>query len=77
MIAVKKAKSILQEAISLKPGDADYRVLLAQIHLRTGELEIGVSILNRVLKINSNHEVALILLEKVRKKQSEMAAKKL
>lgn len=74
--AIRKAKTVLREAIELKPGDADYRVLLAQIHLRTGELEIGLNILTRALKINSNHEVALILQEKVRKKQSEMNSKK-
>jgi len=74
-LAVKKAKAILREAIDLKPGDAEYRVLLAQVYLRMGELEMGQSILTRALKINSNHEVALILQEKVRKKLFERTSK--
>jgi len=70
--AISKAKSMLLEAIDLKPGDADYRVLLAQIHLRRGELEVGESILQRALKIHPSHEVALILINKVKQKQAEL-----
>jgi len=70
--AIAKAKSMLLEAIDLKPGDADFRVLLAQIHLRRGELEVGESILQRALKIHPSHEVALILINKVKQKQAEL-----
>lgn len=70
--SIRKSKKLLNEAINLKPGDTEYRLLLGQIHLRMGELDIGQNWLNTVLKLKSDHEAALILTEKVKKKKESL-----
>ena len=62
---------LLEEAIKLKPGDVDYRVLLAQVHLRSGNLQEGSHVLKTVLKLKPDHEVATILLNRVKEAESK------
>ena len=69
--AKQKTFELLQEAIKLKPGDVGYRVLLAQVHLRSGNLKDGTHVLKTVLKLKPDHEVATILYTHTAKKSSQ------
>lgn len=63
--AKNKTLQLLKEAIKMKPGDAEYRVLLAQVHLRSGNIEDGTEVLKTVLRLKPDHEIALILMNRV------------
>ena len=69
--AKQKTLELLQEAIKLKPGDVEYRVLLAQVHLRSGNLKDGTHVLKTILKLKPDHEVATILLNRVKEAESK------
>jgi len=69
--AKQKTFELLQEAIKLKPGDVEYRVLLAQVHLRSGNLKDGTHVLKTILKLKPDHEVATILLNRVKEAESK------
>jgi len=64
--ARKRAIEVVEEAVELKPGDANMRVKLAQLYLGDRQIEIGEKILYKALLINPNHAGALDLIDKIK-----------
>lgn len=64
--ARKRAIEVVEEAVELKPGDANMRVKLAQLYLGDRRIEIGEKILYKALLINPNHAGALDLIDKIK-----------